>query len=114
DAFLRLKVTPQITAESTIFLNLDLENTVPDFSRVNGTNQPNPTLNTQQAITNVLVTDGGTVVIGGVIQTQNNSNISQVPLLGTIPVLGHLFKRTTVNTTTQELIFFITPKIIQT
>ena len=113
DAFLRLKVTPQITAENTIFLNLDLENTVPDFTKTT-TSQPNPTLNTQQATTNVLVTDGGTVVIGGVIQTQNNSNISQVPLLGTIPVLGHLFKRTTVSTTTQELIFFITPKIIQT
>src|SRR5215472_12726900 len=113
DAFLRLKVTPQITAENTIFLNLDLENTVPDFTKTS-TSQPNPTLNTQQATTNVLVTDGGTVVIGGVIQTQNNSNISQVPLLGTIPVLGHLFKRTTVSTTTQEMIFFITPKIIQT
>jgi type IV pilus assembly protein PilQ len=113
DAFLRLKVTPQITAENTIFLNLDLENTVPDFTKTS-TSQPNPTLNTQQATTNVLVTDGGTVVIGGVIQTQNNSNVSQVPLLGTIPVLGHLFKRTTVSTTTQELIFFITPKIIQT
>jgi type IV pilus assembly protein PilQ len=113
DAFLRLKVTPQITAENTIFLNLDLENTVPDFTKTT-TAQPNPTLNTQQATTNVLVTDGGTVVIGGVIQTQNNSNIAQVPLLGTIPILGHLFKRTTVSTTTQELIFFITPKIIQT
>src|SRR5215472_17500498 len=79
DAFLRLKVTPQITAENTIFLNLDLENTVPDFTKTT-TSQPNPTLNTQQATTNVLVTDGGTVVIGGVIQTQNNSNISQVPI----------------------------------
>jgi len=111
DAMLRLKVTPQITAENTIFLNLDLENTVPDFTHLNGNN---PTLNTQQATTNVLVTDGGTVVIGGVIQTQNNSNVFQVPLLGTIPILGHLFRRTTVSTQTQELIFFITPKIIQT
>jgi type IV pilus assembly protein PilQ len=113
DAFLRLSVTPQITAENTIFLNVDVENTVPDFTRVTG-QQLNPTLNTQQATTQVLVTDGGTVVIGGVVQTQNNLAIAQVPLLGSIPVLGNLFKHQTVNTQTQELIFFITPKIIQT
>ncbi len=111
EAFLRLKVTPQITAENTIFLNLDVENTVPDFTVLNGTN---PTLNTQQATTNVLVSDGGTVVIGGVVQTQNSSNVAQVPFLGSIPILGILFKHTSVKTTTQELIFFITPKIIQT
>jgi len=111
DAFLRLTVVPQITSEGTIFLNVDVENTTPDFGR---TVQGNPTLITQQATTQVLVTDGGTVVIGGVIQTQNSINISQVPLLGTLPVLGNLFKRQTVNTSNQELIFFITPRIIQT
>jgi type IV pilus assembly protein PilQ len=113
DAFLRLTVIPQITADNTVFLNIDVENTVPDFSRVSGS-QLNPTLNTQQATTQVLVTDGGTVVIGGVIQTQNSVAISQVPLLGSIPILGNLFKHTNVNTSTAELIFFITPKIIQT
>lgn len=113
DAFLRLTVRPQITAEGTIFLNIDVENTVPDFSRVTADNQ-NPLLLTQQATTQVLVTDGGTVVIGGVIQTQNNVAINQVPLLGNIPVFGNLFKRRNVSTSTQELIFFITPKIIQT
>jgi type IV pilus assembly protein PilQ len=113
DAFLRLQVTPQITNENTIFLNVDVENTVPDFTHVSGA-QVNPALNTQQASTSVLVTDGGTVVIGGVIQTQNNLAINQVPLLGSIPLLGHLFKHTSINTATQELIFFITPKIIQT
>jgi type IV pilus assembly protein PilQ len=113
DAFLRLTVTPQITADNTIFLNVDVENTVPDFSRVSGS-QLNPTLNTQQATTQVLVSDGGTVVIGGVIQTQNSVAIAQVPLLGSIPILGNLFKHVNVNTSTAELIFFITPKIIQT
>ena len=111
DAFLRLTVVPQITSEGTIFLNVDVENTTPDFGR---TVQGNPTLITQQATTQVLVTDGGTVVIGGVIQTQNSINISQVPLLGNIPMLGNLFKHTTVSTSNQELIFFITPRIIQT
>jgi type IV pilus assembly protein PilQ len=111
DAFLRLTVTPQITSEGTIFLNVDVENTTPDFGR---TVQGNPTLITQQATTQVLVTDGGTVVIGGVIQTQNSVNVGQVPFLGNIPVLGNLFKHTTVTTSNQELIFFITPRIIQT
>lgn len=111
DAFLRLTVVPQITSENTIFLNVDVENTTPDFGRQV---QGNPTLVTQQATTQVLVTDGGTVVIGGVIQTQNSTNVSQVPLLGNIPYLGNLFKHTQVNTSNQELIFFITPRIIQT
>jgi type IV pilus assembly protein PilQ len=111
DAFLRLTVTPQITSEGTIFLNVDVENTTPDFGREV---QGNPTLITQQATTQVLVTDGGTVVIGGVIQTQNNLNVQQVPLLGNVPYLGNLFKRRSVTTATQELIFFITPHIVQT
>jgi type IV pilus assembly protein PilQ len=111
DAFLRLTVTPQITVENTIFLNIDVENTTADFSRQV---QGNPTLITQQATTQVLVTDGGTAVIGGVIQTQNNFTVQQVPLLGDIPLLGNAFKRKATSTSTQELIFFITPKIIQT
>jgi type IV pilus assembly protein PilQ len=111
DAFLRLTVVPQITSEGTIFLNVDVENTTPDFGR---TVQGNPTLITQQATTQVLVTDGGTVVIGGVIQTNNSLNVQQVPLLGDVPYLGNLFKRRTVSTSNQELIFFITPRIIQT
>jgi type IV pilus assembly protein PilQ len=111
DAFLRLTVVPQITSEGTIFLNVDVENTTPDFGR---TVQGNPTLITQQATTQVLVTDGGTVVIGGVIQTNNSINVSQVPFLGDVPLLGNLFKHRTVSTSNQELIFFITPRIIQT
>lgn len=111
DAFLRLTVTPQITAENTIFLQVDVENTSPEVTTVQGAN---PVLDTQQATTSVLVSDGGTLMIGGVIQTNNNLAISQVPLLGSIPILGNLFKHTLVKTKTQELIFFITPKIIQT
>ena len=111
DAFLRLTVTPQITSENTIFLNVDVENTTPNFGQQV---QGNPELITQQATTQVLVTDGGTVVIGGVIQTQNSINITQVPLLGNLPILGNLFKHVQVNTSNQELIFFITPRIIQT
>jgi type IV pilus assembly protein PilQ len=110
-AFLRLTVTPQITSENTIFLNVDVENTTPNFGQEV---QGNPELITQQATTQVLVTDGGTVVIGGVIQTQNSLEVDQVPLLGSIPLLGNLFRHTQVSTSNQELIFFITPRIIQT
>ena len=112
DAFLRLTVTPQITSEGTIFLNVDVENTLPDFGHQDQLG--NPTLITQQATTQVLVTDGGTVVIGGVIQTNNSLSVLSVPLLGDIPYLGNLFKRHSVQTSTQELIFFITPRIVQT
>jgi type IV pilus assembly protein PilQ len=111
DAFLRLTVTPQITAENTIFLNVDVENTTPDFGHEVG---GNPTLITQQATTQVLITDGGTVVIGGVIQTNNSVATRQVPVLGNIPWLGNLFKEQSVATSTQELIFFITPRLIET
>ena len=111
DAFLRLTVTPQITVENTIFLAVDVENTTPDFTR---TVLGNPILLTQQTTTQVLVTDGGTVTIGGVVQTQNTLTTQQVPILGDIPILKYLFSHKTTNTQTQELIFFITPKIVQT
>jgi type IV pilus assembly protein PilQ len=71
-------------------------------------------LATQQATTQVLVTDGGTVMIGGVIQTTNSVSVRQVPFLGNVPILGNVFKNRAVQTQTQELIFFLTPKIIQT
>jgi type IV pilus assembly protein PilQ len=109
DAVLRLSVTPQITSDNTIFLTVDVENTQPS-----GTINSNYILTTQQATTQVLVTDGGTVVIGGVIQTTNTVSTTQTPVLGSIPWLGNLFKERSVKTETDELIFFITPKIIQT
>ena len=111
EAVLRLTVTPQITVENTIFLSVDIENTTPDYSNeING----NPVFLTQQATTQVLVTDGGTVVIGGVLQTQNSLSIQQVPVLGSVPYLGNLFKHRAVSTSTQELLFFLTPRIVET
>ncbi|PSH03973.1 MAG: hypothetical protein CXZ00_09160 [Acidobacteria bacterium] len=110
DAVLRLSVLPQITADNTIFLTVDVENTQQAGQASNG----NYVLTTQQATTQVLVTDGGTVVIGGVIQTTNTVSTSQTPFLGDIPLLGNLFKVRSVSTETRELIFFITPKIIET
>ena len=112
DAVLRLTVTPQITVDNTIFLNVDVENDTPDYTHA-ATAGGNPNINTEQATTQVLVTNGGTVVIGGVIQTNNSIAIAQVPLLGSIPWLGNLFKHQTVNSSNQELIFFITPRIVE-
>ena len=112
DAVLRLTVTPQITVDNTIFLNVDVENDTPDYTHA-ATAGGNPNINTEQATTQVLVTNGGTVVIGGVIQTNNSVAIAQVPLLGSIPWLGNLFKHQTVNSSNQELIFFITPRIVE-
>jgi type IV pilus assembly protein PilQ len=109
DAVLKLQVTPQITTEGTVFLDVDVENTQADFgNEVNGT----PTLNTQSAQTKVLIEDGGTVVIGGVMMTNQSTSKQEVPVLGSIPVIGHLFGSTTVSVSTQELLFFVTPHIL--
>jgi type IV pilus assembly protein PilQ len=110
DAVLKLEVTPQITAEGTVFMDVIVENTNVDngIARIQGI----PALDTQSAETKVLVSDGGTVVIGGVIVTQQNVTINQTPIVGSLPLIGNLFKRTNVNVTSQELLFFLTPRII--
>ena len=105
---LNLSVTPQITEAETILLNVTIENSSPDFARaVNGT----PSVSTQQAQTSVLIPDGGTAVIGGILIDNDSVNVRQVPGLGNIPVLGHLFKSTQVIKSTSELLFFVTARI---
>ena len=109
DALLKLEVTPQITSEGTVFLDIDVENTQIDKSiSVLG----NPGLDTQSTQTKVLINDGGTVVIGGVVVTNQNTTIDQVPLLGSMPLIGNLFKHTSISVSTQELMFFVTPRIL--
>jgi type IV pilus assembly protein PilQ len=109
DAVLKLEVTPQITSEGTVFLDVDVENTQVDKSiSVQGT----PALDTQSTQTKVLINDGGTVVIGGVVVTNQNTTIDQVPLLGNVPLIGNLFKHTSISVSTQELMFFVTPRIL--
>ena len=110
DAVLQLEVTPQITAEGTIFMDVLVENTQIDqgIPRVQGI----PALDTQSAQTKVLVPDGGTVVIGGIIVSTQNTNIQEVPIVGSLPLIGNLFKRTSVTIQSQELLFFLTPRII--
>ncbi|HEX8836090.1 MAG TPA: type IV pilus secretin PilQ [Candidatus Acidoferrum sp.] len=110
DAVLKLEVTPQITAEGTIFMDVLVENTQIDagIPRIQGV----PALDTQAAETKVTVADGGTVVIGGVIISSQRVDIQEVPLIGSLPLIGNLFRRRSVTTSSQELLFFLTPRII--
>ncbi len=110
DAVLELDVTPQITADGTVYMDVTVENDQIDGSipRVQGI----PAIDTQAAETKVTVNDGATVVIGGIIVTQQHTDIQQVPFIGSVPVLGNLFKHTTVSSTSQELLFFLTPRIL--
>ncbi|MBZ5696219.1 MAG: type IV pilus secretin PilQ [Acidobacteriia bacterium] len=110
DAVLELDVTPQITAEGTIYMDVTVENDQIDqaIPRVQGI----PAIDTQSAQTKVTVNDGATVVIGGIIVTSQRTAIDQVPLLGSVPLLGNLFKHTTVSSSSQELLFFLTPRIL--
>jgi type IV pilus assembly protein PilQ len=110
DAVLELDVTPQITADGTVYMDVTVENDQIDqaIPRVQGI----PAIDTQSAETKVTVVDGATVVIGGIIVTQQRTDIQQTPVVGSIPLLGNLFKSTTVSSTSQELLFFLTPRIL--
>ncbi len=109
DAVLQLTVTPQITKDGTIFMTVAVENDQPDFSKeVQGI----PSIVTESAETRVLANDGGTVVIGGIIVSTQNTTINQTPFFGSIPLIGNLFKHTSVSSSSSELLFFITPRII--
>jgi type IV pilus assembly protein PilQ len=110
DAVLELDVTPQITSEGTIFMDVTVTNDQIDqaIPRVQGI----PAIDTQEANTKVLIADGGTVVIGGIIVSSQNTTVDQVPLFGSIPVVGNLFKHTSVSSSSLELLFFLTPRIL--
>ena len=110
DAVLKLEVTPQITAEGTVFMDVVVENTQIDqgIPRIQGV----PALDTQSEETKILVADGGTVVVGGIIVSTQNVTTNEVPILGSLPLIGHLFKRNNVSITSNELLFFLTPRII--
>ncbi|MBZ5552534.1 MAG: type IV pilus secretin PilQ [Acidobacteriia bacterium] len=110
DAVLDLTVTPHITEEGTIFLDVKVTRDTPDFNQsVGGI----PTIQTQFLQTKVLLTDGGTVVVGGVLVDDNEYSIRQVPGLGNLPIIGNAFRNKSVTQSTQELLFFLTPKIVQ-
>ncbi len=108
-ANLALKVKPQITPDGKILMELDVTKDQADFSRaVNG----QPPIDTKHVQTEVLVENGGTVVIGGIYTQQTSNSTNKIPLLGDIPVLGYLFKDNARQDNKTELLVFITPKIV--
>jgi len=109
DAALTLKVTPQITAANTVIMRIALENASPDYSRAI---QGIPPIDTQRAITQVLVNNGATTVIGGIYISSEQTNKDSTPGLSRIPLLGWLFRRDAVTDASRELLIFITPRII--
>ena len=110
DAALTLSVTPQITAANTVIMQIQLENDVADFSRaVNGI----PAIITQRATTTVQVGDSETTVIGGIFESIRTESHDRTPALHRIPLLGWLFKRDSLDETSDELLIFITPHILR-
>jgi type IV pilus assembly protein PilQ len=107
-ASLKLEVTPQITREGTIIMDLKVDNSSPDF--VNRVGDVPPIL-TERASTQILVTDGGTAVIGGIFKLNDSVTQAGVPGLSKIPGLGWLFRNKSVNRKNTELLIFITPRI---
>ncbi len=108
DAVLSLEVTPQITPDDRIIMELNIkQDTVGQI--FNGV----PSINTNEIQTTVLVDNGQTVVLGGIFQTDKNISITKTPFLGDLPYVGRLFRREVVRDDKQELLIFITPRIIQ-
>lgn len=106
-AVLKLEVTPQITPEGNIILDLDVNKDSPG-----GVVEGAMSINTKRIKTQVLVENGGTVVIGGIFELTETEQENKVPVLGDVPVLGHLFKQRTRQADKQEMLVFITPKMI--
>jgi len=108
DAALTLRVRPQITSAGTIIMRVVLENAAPDYSRsVNGI----PPIDTQRAVTTVLVADGETTVIGGIATQRVQQSTGRTPGLHRVPLLGRLFRRDDRSDDQRELLIFITPRI---
>lgn len=111
DALLEMKVTPQITPDGRVIMDLAIKRDEPDFSVTGVDGQPSIQKRTVE--TQVLVDDGETVVLGGVFEQVSNDNVDKVPFLGDIPGLGVLFRRNLKENNKLELLIFVTPQIIQ-
>jgi type IV pilus assembly protein PilQ len=106
---LRLSVTPQITDAGTVILHVTVENNSVNLTLTNSLGTPG--VDTQRMSTEVLVPDGGTTVMGGVLNDRESETQNRTPGIGTLPVIGNLFKRKAVLRNTDEILFFITPRI---
>jgi type IV pilus assembly protein PilQ len=113
NAVLSLKVTPLITPDNRVVLDLDVADDSVGQLVSSATGGTVPSIDTREIITQVLVNDGQTVVLGGILDTTKTKSANKVPWLGDIPVLGNLFKSTTNVNNKTELLIFITPKILR-
>src|SRR6187399_204537 len=112
-AVLALKVTPQVTPDNRIILDLNVKKDSVGQVIVGGAGQQVPSIDTREITTSVIVNDGQTVVLGGILETERRENEKKVPYLGDIPGLGHLFKTTSKTSNKDELLIFVTPKILR-
>jgi type IV pilus assembly protein PilQ len=112
-AVLSLKVTPLITPDNRVILDIDVSDDSVGQLVQSATGGTVPSIDTREIITQVLVNDGQTVVLGGILETTKTKSADKVPFLGDIPVLGYLFKTTTNINNKTELLIFITPKILR-
>jgi type IV pilus assembly protein PilQ len=112
DAVLRLAVRPQITAQDTIIMDIEVSKVEPALGLALEGSAGTP-LSKRSATTKLMVRDGGTSVIGGIYQASENNSQSRVPFLHEIPVLGNLFKNHNVSSRHDELLIFITPRIVK-
>ncbi len=112
NATLRLDVTPHVTAEGTVLMDINIQKREPQlaFAVVGATNAP---IATKDAKTRVIVRDGGTTVIGGIYQVSSDQGEDRVPGLASIPILGHLFKNKRRDDENEELLIFITPRVVK-
>jgi type IV pilus assembly protein PilQ len=109
EAVLGLTVTPHITPDNRILMDLKLtQDSVAEFSQLG-----DPIIDINQITTNVLVGNGDTIVLGGVFRTQDATQVFKTPFFGDLPILGRFFRKTTQRNDKQELLVFITPKIVQ-
>ena len=112
-AVLSLKVTPQITPDNRIILDLDVKKDSVGTITVASGGVNVPSIDTKEIVTQVLMNDGQTVVLGGVLETTHRDDQTKVPLLGDVPVLGALFKEQSKTNNKDELLIFVTPKIVR-
>lgn len=112
NATLRLDVTPQVTAEGTVMMDINIQKRNPEFGLTvaGATNAP---ISTKEARTRVIVRDGGTTVIGGIYEVSTNQGEDRVPGLANVPIIGHLFKNRRRSDENSELLIFITPRVIK-
>jgi len=113
NAVLSLKVTPLITPDNRVILDLDVSDDSVGQQVTSATGGSVPSIDTREIITQVLVNDGQTVVLGGILDTTKTKQANKVPFFGDIPILGYLFKSTTDINNKTELLIFITPKILR-